>query len=105
MPEFSYTDMLPTGADDTQYRLLTADGITVQRAFGREFLQLDPAVLTQLTSAAMHDIAHLLRPAHLRQLRAILDDPEASGNDKFVARDLVKNAGIAAGWLLPSCQG
>ncbi len=104
MPEFSYTDMLPTGADDTQYRLLTADGIAVQRAFGREFLQLDPAVLTELTAAAMHDIAHLLRPAHLRQLRGILDDPEASGNDKFVARDLLMNACIAAGGILPMCQ-
>ncbi len=104
MPEFSYTDMLPTGADDTAYRLLTADGITVQRAFGREFLQLDPGVLTELTAAAMHDIAHLLRPAHLRQLRAILDDPQASPNDKFVARDLLMNACIAAGGILPMCQ-
>ncbi len=104
MPEFSYTDMLPTGADDTEYRLLTADGITVQRAFGRDFLQVAPEVLTQLTAAAMHDIAHLLRPAHLRQLRAILDDPEASANDKFVARDLLLNASIAAGGILPMCQ-
>ena len=104
MPEFSYTDMLPTGADDTEYRLLTTDGISVQRALGREFLQLEPEVLTQLTAAAMHDIAHLLRPAHLRQLRAILDDPQASGNDKFVAGDLLKNACIAAGGVLPMCQ-
>jgi fumarate hydratase, class I len=104
MPEFSYTDMLPTGADDTEYRLLTADGITVQQALGREFIQVEPEVLTQLTAAAMHDIAHLLRPAHLRQLRAILDDPEASPNDKFVARDLLMNACIAAGGILPMCQ-
>jgi fumarate hydratase class I len=104
MPEFSYTDMLPTGADDTEYRLLTTDGISVQRALGREFLQLEPELLTQLTAAAMHDIAHLLRPAHLRQLRAILDDPQASGNDKFVAGDLLKNACIAAGGVLPMCQ-
>jgi fumarate hydratase class I len=104
MPEFSYTDMLPTGADDTEYRLLTTDGISVERAFGREFLLLEPEVLTQLTAAAMHDIAHLLRPAHLRQLRSILDDPEASGNDKFVAGDLLKNACIAAGGILPMCQ-
>ncbi len=104
MPEFSYTDMLPTAADDTEYRLLTTDGISVQRALGREFLHLEPEVLTQLTAAAMHDIAHLLRPAHLRQLRAILDDPEASGNDKFVAGDLLKNACIAAGGVLPMCQ-
>jgi fumarate hydratase, class I len=104
MPEFSYTDMLPTGTDDTTYRLITTGGISVAKAFGREFLQLEPAVLTELTAAAMHDIAHLLRPAHLRQLRSILDDPEASGNDKFVAGDLLKNACIAAGGILPMCQ-
>jgi len=104
MPEFAYTDMLPTGADDTEYRLLTSDGITVQQALGREFLQIEPEILTQLTAAAMHDIAHLLRPAHLKQLRAILDDPEASGNDKFVASDLLKNACISAGGILPMCQ-
>jgi fumarate hydratase, class I len=104
MPEFSYTDLLPTGADDTEYRLLTQDGVSVQQAMGREFLEIQPEVLTQLTAAAMHDIAHLLRPAHLRQLRAILDDPEASGNDKFVATDLLKNACIAAGGVLPMCQ-
>jgi fumarate hydratase, class I len=104
MPEFSYSDMLPTGADDTEYRLLTSDGISVQEAFGREFLQVEPEVLTQLTATAMHDIAHLLRPAHLRQLRSILDDPEASPNDKFVAGDLLKNACIAAGGILPMCQ-
>jgi fumarate hydratase, class I len=104
MPEFSYTDMLPTGADDTEYRLLTSDGISVREAFGREFLEVEPEVLTQLTATAMHDIAHLLRPAHLRQLRSILDDPEASPNDKFVAGDLLKNACIAAGGILPMCQ-
>jgi fumarate hydratase class I len=104
MPEFSYTDMLPTGADETEYRLLTTDGISVNRALGREFLQVEPEVLTQLTTTAMHDIAHLLRPAHLKQLRSILDDPEASGNDKFVAGDLLKNACIAAGGILPMCQ-
>ena len=104
MAEFSYTDMLPTGADDTEYRLLTADGISVAKALGREFLQVEPEVLTELTAAAMHDIAHLLRPAHLRQLRSILDDPQASPNDKFVAGDLLKNACIAAGGILPMCQ-
>jgi fumarate hydratase class I len=104
MPEFAYTDMLPTGADETEYRLLSADGISVESALGREFLRVEPEVLTQLTAAAMHDIAHLLRPAHLRQLRSILDDPEASPNDKFVAGDLLKNACIAAGGILPMCQ-
>ena len=97
MPEFSYTDMLPAAADDTEYRLLSTEGISVREAFGREFLLVEPYVLTQLAATAMHDIAHLLRPAHLRQLRSILDDPEASGNDKFVAGDLLKNACIAAG--------
>jgi fumarate hydratase, class I len=104
MPEFFHTDMLPTGADETEYRLLTTDGISVSHALGREFLQVEPEVLTQLTATAMHDIAHLLRPAHLKQLRSILDDPEASGNDKFVAGDLLKNACIAAGGILPMCQ-
>jgi fumarate hydratase, class I len=104
MPEFSYTDMLPTGSDDTEYRLLTTGGISVTSALGRQFLQVEPEVLTQLTAAAMHDIAHLLRPVHLRQLRSILDDPAASPNDKFVASDLLKNACIAAGGILPMCQ-
>jgi fumarate hydratase, class I len=104
MPEFSYTDMLPTGADGTEYRLLSTDGVTAAEALGRTFLQVEPEALTQLTAAAMHDVAHLLRPAHLRQLRSILDDPEASGNDKFVAGDLLKNACIAAGGVLPMCQ-
>jgi fumarate hydratase class I len=104
MADFSYTDLLPTDPDGTEYRLLTNDGISVQRALGRDFLQVEPEVLTELTAAAMHDIAHLLRAAHLRQLRSILDDPEASGNDKFVASDLLKNACIAAGGVLPMCQ-
>jgi fumarate hydratase, class I len=104
MPEFSYTDLLPTGPDQTEYRLLTSDAVRVQQALGRDFLQVEPSVLTRLTAEAMHDIAHLLRPGHLRQLRSILDDPEASGNDKFVARDLLQNACIAAGGILPMCQ-
>ena len=104
MPEFSYTDLLPLGADSTEYRLVTGDGIATRSSFRREFLEIDPGVLTMLTAAAMRDIAHLLRPGHLRQLRAILDDPEASGNDRFVAGDLLKNACIAAGRVLPMCQ-
>jgi fumarate hydratase class I len=104
MPEFSYTDLLPAGPDTTEYRLLTADGISTGAAFGREFTQIEPDVLTLLTETAMRDIAHLLRPAHLRQLRSILDDPEASGNDRFVASDLLQNACIAAGGVLPMCQ-
>jgi fumarate hydratase, class I len=104
MPEFRYTDLLPLGPDRTEYRLVTEDGISTGRSFGRDFLEIEPDVLSALTAAAMRDIAHLLRPGHLRQLRSILDDPEASGNDRFVARDLLKNACIAAGGVLPMCQ-
>jgi fumarate hydratase, class I len=104
MPEFSYTDLLPLGPDSAEYRLVTEDGISTGRSFGRDFLEIEPDVLSALTAAAMRDIAHLLRPGHLRQLRSILDDPEASGNDRFVARDLLKNACIAAGGVLPMCQ-
>jgi fumarate hydratase class I len=104
MPEFSYTELLPRGEDDTGYRLLTADGVTTRQSFGREFMEVDPQVLTLLSRESMRDIAHLLRPAHLRQLRAILDDPEASRSDRFIALDLLKNACIAAGGVLPMCQ-
>ncbi len=104
MPEFSYTDLLPVGADTTEYRLVSDGGITTRRSFGRNFIEIEPGVLSLLTQTAMRDIAHLLRPAHLRQLRSILDDPQASGNDRFVAGDLLKNACIAAGGILPMCQ-
>ncbi len=104
MPEFSYTDLLPAGPDSTEYRLVTADGITARRSLGRDFVEVEPSVLTRLAAAAMRDIAHLLRPGHLRQLRSVLDDPEASGNDRFVARELLQNACIAAGGVLPMCQ-
>src|ERR1700689_4173207 len=104
MPEFSYTDLLPLGEDTTDYRQVCAEGVTTQRAFGKNFLQVEPSALTLLTQTAMHDIAHLLRPGHLRQLRSILDDPEASGNDRYGARDLLQNACIAAGGVLPMCQ-
>jgi fumarate hydratase, class I len=104
VPEFTYTDLLPLGEDDTPYRRLTSDGVRNHRSFGRKFLEVEPQTLTVLTSAAMRDIAHLLRPAHLRQLRSILGDPEASPNDRYVARDLLKNACIAAGGVLPMCQ-
>ncbi|KNX36441.1 fumarate hydratase [Luteipulveratus halotolerans] len=105
MAEFAYEDMLPTGPDDTSYRLLTTEGVrTVEGPGGRTFLEVDPEALRLLTDTAMHDIAHYLRPAHLTQLRSILDDPEASNNDKFVALDLLKNANIAAAGVLPMCQ-
>ena len=104
VPEFTYSDLLPLGHDATSYRRLTSDGVRNHSSFGRNFLEIEPRLLTDLTAAAMHDIAHLLRPAHLRQLRAILDDPQASPNDRYVARDLLKNACIAAGGVLPMCQ-
>ncbi|HEU0129849.1 MAG TPA: fumarate hydratase [Mycobacteriales bacterium] len=104
MPDFDYTDLLPLGPSDTPYRLLTTDGVSTVEAAGREFLVVEPEALRLLTETAMRDIAHLLRPGHLRQLRAILDDPEASPNDRFVALDLLKNANIAAGGVLPMCQ-
>jgi fumarate hydratase class I len=104
MPEFLFSEMLPTGPDDSAYRLLTTDGVTVVEAAGRSFLEVRPDALTRLAYEAMHDIAHYLRPAHLRQLRSILDDPEASPNDRFVALDLLKNANVAAGGVLPMCQ-
>jgi fumarate hydratase class I len=104
VPEFAYSDLLPTGPDDTSYRLLTSEGVSTVEAAGRTFLQVEPSALTLLAATAMRDIAHLLRPAHLAQLRRILDDPEASDNDRFVALDLLKNANIAAGGVLPMCQ-
>ncbi|WP_285662088.1 fumarate hydratase [Actinorhabdospora filicis] len=103
--DFTYTDLLPLGPDTTEYRLLTTDGIDVIEApGGRRLLTVEPDALRYITEEAMHDISHLLRPAHLAQLASILDDPEASANDKFVARDLLKNANIAAGGVLPMCQ-
>jgi fumarate hydratase class I len=104
MPEFAYTDLLPLGQDDTEYRLLTTEGVSTLEAGGRTFLQVEPEALRLLTETAIHDISHLLRPAHLAQLRRILDDPEASPNDRFVALDLLKNASIASGGVLPMCQ-
>ncbi len=103
-PEFAYQDILPIGADETPYRLLTTEHVSTFEAGGRRFLQVEPEALTLLTRTAMFEIAHLLRPGHLAQLRAILDDPEASPNDVFVATELLRNACIAAGGILPSCQ-
>ena len=105
MTTFEYEDLLPLGADNTTYRLLTSEGVqTVEGPDGQQFLQVSPEALRLLTDTAMHDIAHYLRPAHLTQLRTIIDDPEASNNDKFVALDLLKNANISAGGVLPMCQ-
>jgi fumarate hydratase class I len=100
MPDFAFSPLLPLGPDTTEYRLVTSDGV------GRDgrFLTIEPEALTRLTDEAMHDIAHFLRPAHLTQLRSIIDDPAASPNDRFVALDLLRNANIAAGGVLPMCQ-
>ena len=104
MSGFQYQDLLPLGPDETPYRRLTTDFVSTFEGGGKTFLQVEPAALTLLAREAMRDIAHLLRPGHLAQLRAILDDPEASPNDRFVALELLKNANIAAGGILPSCQ-
>ena len=101
---FAHTELLPLGPDTTEYRLLGTDGIDTFTTPHGEFLRVDNSALTLLTSTAMRDIAHLLRPGHLQQLANILADPEASANDRFVALDLLKNAGIAAGGVLPMCQ-
>ncbi len=103
-PEFRYSDLLPIGADDTPYRLITSEGVSTFEAGGRTFLSVEPSALRLLTAEAMHDIAHYLRPAHLAQLRRIIDDPESSANDRFVALDLLKNVNISAGGVLPMCQ-
>ncbi|MCP3065002.1 fumarate hydratase [Myxococcus sp. K38C18041901] len=104
MTDFQFQEMLPLGKDETPYRLLTKDHVTPIEAAGRSFIQVAPEAISLLTREAMRDIAHLLRPGHLGQLSNILKDPEASSNDRFVALELLKNANIAAGGVLPSCQ-
>jgi fumarate hydratase class I len=103
-PEFRYSDLLPASHDDTPYRLVTREGVSTFEADGMQFLRVTPEAIRQLTAEAMHDISHYLRPAHLAQLRTIIDDPESSGNDRFVALDLLKNVNISAGGVLPMCQ-
>jgi len=103
-PEFAFSEIFPLGHDDTPYRLISTDHVrTVETPLGT-YLQVDPEALTLITQEAMREIAHFLRPGHLQQLRNILDDPEASDNDRFVALDLLKNSAIAAGGVLPMCQ-
>ena len=104
MPEFNYSDLLPIGSDKTKYRLVTTEGLSTFTAEGMEFLKVAPEALEKLTSEAIHDINHYLREEHLTQLASILKDPEASPNDRFVALDLLKNANISAGGILPMCQ-
>ncbi len=103
-PDFTYSDLLPLGADKTKYRLVSKAGVSVIKLGDKEFLQVEPSALSLLTETAIHDISHYLRTEHLEQLAKILKDPEASANDRFVALDLLKNANIAAGGVLPMCQ-
>jgi len=100
----AYAPLFPLGKDETPYRKLTDQGVRVEKFDGEEILVVEPEAIRLLAEAAMSDINHLLRPGHLAQLAKILDDPEATGNDKFVAYDLLKNANIAAGGVLPMCQ-
>ena len=104
MSDFTHTELLPLGPDTTTYRKLDIGGVSTVEAAGHTFLQVEPSTLTALAAEAMHDIAHFLRTGHLAQLARILDDPEASANDRFVALDLLKNANISAGGVLPMCQ-
>ncbi|MFM8523736.1 MAG: fumarate hydratase [Actinomycetota bacterium] len=104
MPEFIYEDLLPIGEDETEYRLVSKEGVSTFEADGRTFLKVSPEAIRNLTEVAMHDISHYLRSDHLAQLAKILKDPESSPNDRFVALDLLKNANISAGGILPMCQ-
>lgn len=104
MAEFAYSDLLPLGEDTTEYRLISTEGISTFEADGHTFLKVEPSAIRLLTRAAMNDIAHYLRTEHLEQLASILQDPEASANDVFVAKELLLNANIAAAGVLPMCQ-
>src|SRR5262249_56415855 len=95
-PPYKHTPLFPLGSDATAYRKLTAEGVRVERVGGHDLVVVEREALRSLAEAAFTDINHLLRPGHLKQLRAILDDPQASDNDKFVAYDFLKNANIAA---------
>jgi fumarate hydratase class I len=104
MSEYQYQPLFEFGPDETPYRQLTSEGVSVVTLAGQEFLRVDPEALREVSRQAFDDIAHLLRPGHLAQLRKVVDDPESSSNDKFVAMELLRNANIAAGRVLPGCQ-
>ena len=104
MPEFHYQPIFEHGSDETEYRHLTSDHVTTVPLNGREILEITPQGLARMSKEAMDDMAHLLRASHLAQLKKILDDPEASQNDRFVALELLKNASIASARVLPGCQ-
>src|ERR1700745_3613362 len=103
-PPYKHTPLFPLGEDKAPYRKLTGAGVRLEKIAGHEMLVIEREALRALAEAAFTDINHLLRPGHLAQLRSILDDPEATDNDKFVAYDFLKNANIAAGGVLPMCQ-
>ena len=104
MNSFNYTEILPIADHEPKYRLVTTEGISTTKIGERTFLNIEPSVLEKVAYEAIHDISHYLRTSHLEQLRKIIDDPDASPNDRFVATDLMKNANIAAGGVLPMCQ-
>jgi len=104
MAEFHFQELFDLGPSDTPWRHLGSEGVSSVEHDGRTLLKIEPEVLERLARAAIEDVSHLLRPGHLAQLRRILDDPEASQNDRFVALELLKNANIAAGRVLPGCQ-
>ena len=103
-PSFVYQDPFPLGKDDTEYRLLSTEGVSTTELEGQAVLKVEPDVLTFLANQAFHDCSFTLRAKHLEQVAAILDDPEASDNDRYVATTLLKNAEIAAEGILPFCQ-
>src|SRR5919198_4038616 len=104
VPPYKHTPLFPLGKDETPYKKVTAEGVRVEKVLGRDMVVVSREALRALSEAAFGDINHYLRPGHLKQLRAILEDGEASPNDKFVALDFLKNANIAAGGVLPMCQ-
>ncbi len=104
VPPYKHTPLFPLGADTTPYKKITTEGVRVEKVLGKDMLVVSREALRALSEAAFGDINHYLRPGHLKQLRSILDDKEASDNDKFVAFDFLKNANIAAGGVLPMCQ-
>src|SRR6476646_11544150 len=104
VPPYRHTPLFPLGEDTTPYKKITSEGVRVENVFGKDMLVVSREALRALSEAAFGEINHYLRPSHLKQLRAILDDREASDNDKFVALDFLKNAHIAAGGVLPMCQ-
>src|SRR5262249_10827061 len=103
-PPYKHTPLFPLGKDTTSYRRLTGGGVRVEKIMGRDVLVVEREALRALAGAAFTVINHLPRPGHLKQLRSILDAPQASDNDKFVAYDFLKNANTAAGGVLPMCQ-